>query len=164
MKRTGIAVFICAILFLHGCGPAPLTAQEEVERKNAAFEEIVATSVRAAMLDPGSTELRFESVFPDEQVACGKTNSKNAFGGYVGFSGFSYDKGIVWFETSNQEKWLAGLRKCTDAYLNETLAKNRVIVEELKRSSVKSPQMEQSIKSLEADIQKIERTAAERRQ
>lgn len=83
IKRSGItaAVVFLAVSIL-GCGPS------EKELKNAKIE-MLQSKVRDTFSDPTSTQFRNTKLLSGEKVLCGEVNSKNAYGGYVGFQGFA---------------------------------------------------------------------------
>ncbi|MGR6534027.1 hypothetical protein [Brevundimonas sp. RM1] len=80
MRKT----IILALAFLSGCGPSALDVRDAKD------------AVRNTLRDPGSAEFRRIKVVRSDgqpRVVCGEVNSKNAFGGYVGFRDFYYRDG-----------------------------------------------------------------------
>ena len=85
------AAFIA--LSLAGCGPSEKQLKEEAERKakeeESAKIEKLQSKVRDGFNDPASTQFRNTKLLSSNNVLCGEVNSKNAYGGYVGFKRFA---------------------------------------------------------------------------
>lgn len=67
----------------HSTGPREPTNEERA---------IIEAGVKARLRDPDSAQFRGIKIGPDEKktlMACGEVNSKNAYGGYIGFSKFT---------------------------------------------------------------------------
>lgn len=54
-------------------------------------------AVKAKLKDPESAEWR-DLTYDGRDNVCGYVNSRNSFGGYVGFRRFRYLLGMVWIE------------------------------------------------------------------
>lgn len=72
----------------------------------AADFDVAKETIKNAMKDPGSTEFRslrnLKNSLGDTYV-CGEVNSKNSYGGYVGFKGFAYKPGKFVIDGSFEE-------------------------------------------------------------
>ena len=80
-------------LSIGGCGPSEKQLKEEAERKAKEAEsakiEKLQSKVRDGFNDPTSTQFRNAKLLSSNNVLCGEVNSKNAYGGYVGFKRFA---------------------------------------------------------------------------
>jgi hypothetical protein len=79
---------VVAALSLAACAGVD-HAGPEVSLPKAA-QQSVATAVANQMKDPNSAELRNWHAFQSDKglIVCGEVNSKNSYGGYVGFTHF----------------------------------------------------------------------------
>lgn len=105
LSALGIIVLL-GVFFVNRSEPeekaAPINASESLVMGRAF------TAVRGLMKDPSSTEfgLSRRLVTADgKNIVCGTVNSKNGFGGYVGFKRFIYiyESGSVMVEQSARE-------------------------------------------------------------
>jgi hypothetical protein len=90
-----ILVLTAALMALSigGCGPSEKQLKDEAERKAKEAEsakiEKLQSKVRDGFNDPASTQFRNTKLLSGNNVLCGEVNSKNAYGGYVGFKQFA---------------------------------------------------------------------------
>lgn len=61
-------------------------------------------SVRDQLKDPGSAKFRNLKVIEGAGILCGEVNAKNAFGAYVGFRKFAFNKPTGELEFLDEEK------------------------------------------------------------
>jgi len=61
------------------------------------FQMEVEQKVRNELRDPESAQFKDHYLYPANDVACGSVNSKNGFGGYIGFHYYAYADGRVYF-------------------------------------------------------------------
>jgi hypothetical protein len=75
-----------------------------------AFERRVEDVVRGQLKDPDSAKFSEVEYFESRQIACGKVNAKNSFGGYVGAIPFAYFDGkafsLEWGNDPNRYLWV----------------------------------------------------------
>jgi hypothetical protein len=84
MKRLTV---LFALVPLVALAATVESQRDATEAERATIEE----GVKRGLRDPASAEFRQIKIGPDKEgvlMACGEVNSKNAFGGYVGFSKF----------------------------------------------------------------------------
>ena len=70
---------------------AVVRAQHEAENKTRSAEDLIASlksKVSAVLKDPDSAQFRVVRLADNQTTLCGEVNSKNSFGGYVGFRPF----------------------------------------------------------------------------
>jgi hypothetical protein len=82
------------------------------------FQTEVKERVAYKLKDPASAEFREVDFYPEVKLACGEVNGKNSYGAKSGFSGFTYDNGMVDFE--GEFGYSSGLAKCTDQVRKRT--------------------------------------------
>lgn len=103
-----LLIAAAAILFASckpAVDPAVVTAQDQV---------------KALLRDPASAEFRKVEVYPNDEV-CGEVNSKNGFGGYVGFSRFYVGpEGVDLDPVTASDKCVAAIRADTERLEAET--------------------------------------------
>jgi hypothetical protein len=82
-------IFVMAALVLAGCGPTP--------------EEKVMRQISLQLRDPNSAQFdQLQQCDGDKRIWRGRVNSKNAFGGYVGFQHFFFDGSrVAYFDTDD---------------------------------------------------------------
>jgi hypothetical protein len=91
--------------------------QMEVERK-----------VRNELRDPESAQFKDHYLYPANDVACGSVNSKNGFGGYIGFHYYAYADGRVYFADGDTAGFSRVSKKCSElkaAELHADIVKGR---------------------------------------
>lgn len=153
----GVATFTLA-----ACGmPSPPISKDDLEKAGkAAFETKVHDAVKRLLRDPESA--RFGSTigyFPDDEIACGEVNAKNAFGGYAGNDSFGYDHGRVQLMSVDGTAWMELSKKCAVSAKRNTL----VILKGLRttissetypadRREKELPKLNQQIKDAERDL------------
>jgi hypothetical protein len=87
------------------------------------FAEEVQNSVRAKLKDPDSAKFQDLRSFAEARVACGKVNSKNSFGGYVGYEEFSYYLEEAYLESEDMTAKVEGSMRCTMAEAERAIVK-----------------------------------------
>lgn len=93
-----LRVMLPFFLMLAACGQSEADkAKNAAEMKEIRFQRVAKESVTAVLKDPDSAEFRNQRGF------CGEVNSKNSFGGYVGFKRFiAPNKEMVVFEKDDR--------------------------------------------------------------
>jgi hypothetical protein len=120
------SIFIIAALLLTGCDPLE-AAQLTKSTPLKAHREYV----KEHLNDPDSSVFKRDRVAPGGTY-CGEVNSKNTFGGYVGFQrviarlGLENSDGYVFFELGGlANSWgVSGLLIKTGLYIEATEARN----------------------------------------
>ncbi len=91
------------VVGLSGCDRIPGTAAYEMRNR-------VEYAVRRNLKDPSSAQFSDVEYFPGRDIACGKVNAKNEFGGYVGAFEFAYHEGsahsLNWGNDPNRFLWV----------------------------------------------------------
>ncbi len=92
MRKMTVILPLC--LFLAACGQSEADkARNAAEMKEIRYQRVAREFVTGILKDPESAEFRNQRGF------CGEVNSKNSFGGYVGFKRFiAATKEMVVFE------------------------------------------------------------------
>jgi hypothetical protein len=84
-----VIAIICAVPYFMLKQSSPKTPIQYSERdKEVIFVERSKRAVKSILKDPNSAEFKDVYFSKKSNVACGKVNSKNGFGGYVGFKRF----------------------------------------------------------------------------
>lgn len=86
------------------------------------FAEQVKTYVRGSLKDPDSAKFQDLKAYAKEQVACGKVNAKNSYGGYTGFEDFSYYQGQSHLQSDDVTKYVVGAGRCTIASAKRSIS------------------------------------------
>lgn len=98
--------------------PLALAACAEPSPERATLTE-AHEAVRRSLKDPDSAKFEDEAalVFPGQGLVCmGKVNAKNGFGGYTGFQGYTYSRGVgVFMDGDPSPGTLTVLQECTKA-------------------------------------------------
>lgn len=105
---------VLALLLVSACGGMGAQA-DEVDPKQAEFEQKVQNAVRAILRDPASAQFSDMKAYPDANAACGKVNAKNAFGGYAGEESFAYSFSQAATESSDPDLWMKLSNACRAA-------------------------------------------------
>lgn len=105
---------VFALLLVSACGGMGVQA-DEVDPKQAEFEQKVQDAVRAILRDPASAQFSDMKAYPDANAACGKVNAKNAFGGYAGEESFAYSFSQAATESSDPDLWMKLSNACQAA-------------------------------------------------
>ena len=86
------------------------------------FAEQVRGHVRGSLKDPESAKFQEVKAYAKEQVACGKVNAKNSYGGYTGFEDFSYYQGQSHLQSGDVTKYVVGAGRCTIASAKRSIS------------------------------------------
>ena len=83
-----VALCFATILFLSACSGEHASTENGSTDRSAIDE--AKTAILSSLRDPDSARFSFVEI-NSMGIVCGSVNSKNGFGGYVGFAGFWYD-------------------------------------------------------------------------
>ncbi|MEB0133776.1 hypothetical protein QN362_00355 [Actimicrobium sp. CCC2.4] len=81
MRRPFLLIAVVAAIFISGCGKSDAQKENEL---NANLKMLGERYVKAKLKDPDSAEFRNQFI-GKAGAPCGEVNSKNSFGGFVGF-------------------------------------------------------------------------------
>ena len=137
------AIIFIPLLILTACAAAKPTPDE-------AFARQVEADVRRSLKDPDSAKFEDVKAYAKEQVACGKVNAKNSYGGYAGAEDFSYYQGQPHLESDDMKAYVVGSGRCL-------IVSSRRSIEETKRGDLPPKDKEKLIKMFENNIANIER-------
>ncbi len=137
------AIIFIPLLTLTACAAAKPTPDE-------AFAEKVEADVRRGLKDPDSANFEDVKAYPKEQVACGKVNAKNSYGGYTGFEDFSYYQGQSHLESDDMKAYVVGSGRCM-------IVSARRSIEETRQGDLPTKDKDKLIKMFEKNIGDIER-------
>ena len=98
-------IALIALLTLTACEASKPTPDE-------AFTQQVEAAVRRSLKDPDSAKFEDVKAFAKEQVACGKVNAKNSYGGYAGAEDFSYYRGQSYLQSDDLKGYMIGSGWC----------------------------------------------------
>lgn len=85
--------------------------QQEAPDNN--FQMEVEQKVRNELRDPESAQFKDHYLYPANDVACGSVNSKNGFGGYIGFRYYAYADGRVYFADGDTAGFSRASKECS---------------------------------------------------
>jgi hypothetical protein len=117
-------IYLALVAAISGCGQDPPPSPE----KDSRFK----TAASFVFKDPAS--LQFQDTSNNDQVFCGQVNAKNAFGAYVGFRLFVFDKKAnqLWVEDTDEtegkgfQNLLDAMEKCTNSFALSSIATQHV--------------------------------------
>ncbi len=93
LRHLSFITSVLACLLLSGCGPSERELKEKAEQKIIEEREVKVEALRSKMRntfrDPASTQFRNTKLLSNDSVLCGEVNSKNEYGGFLGFTRFA---------------------------------------------------------------------------
>lgn len=158
--HIGRLVIGVATLTLAACEmPAPPPSKQDLEKaRKAAFETKVHDAVKRILRDPESA--RFGSTvgyYPDDELACGEVNAKNAFGGYAGDDHFGYDHGRVELMSDDSDAWMVLTKKCTVSARKHALAVLKGLRETITSKAYPADRREMELPKVNRQIEEAEK-------
>jgi len=115
-----------------------------------AFAQRVEADVRRSLKDPDSAKFEDVKAYAKEQVACGKVNAKNSYGGYTGAEDFSYYRGRPHLQSDDLKEFMIGSGWCMIVEAQKGIA-------EAKSGDLPPKDKEKIIKMFEKNIADIKR-------
>ncbi len=126
--------------------------KDKQKTDNEKYAEYAQIKVKEILKDPESAQFKDVNGYARSRVACGEVNSKNSYGGYVGFRKFSFYEGRAYIDKNelddynNFKEYAIGSGRCMDA-------ESRDKIEELKNDkTLPKEQNDKFIKELEKII------------
>ncbi len=161
--HIGRLVIGVATLTLTACEmPAPPPSKQDLEKaREATFETKVHDAVKRILRDPESA--RFGSTvgyFPDDELACGDVNAKNAFGGYAGDDHFGYDHGRVELMSDDSDAMIAISKKCTVSARKNTLMILKGLRETITSKTYPADRRDKELPKLNRQIEEAEKAVS----
>ena len=115
MRFGVLAVILTAFTIVSACSqepapPSPPTADEQLQAR-------IEADVRSQMKDPDST--KFDSIVVVTEAGCGfgRVQSKNSYGGYAGYQGFAWTKGVIVYAETDRSAYIDAMGACSNEIL-----------------------------------------------
>lgn len=115
-----ILAALSSAISLHGCTAEP--SKEDI-LKSAAER-----AIRSVLRDSDSAKFSGWKIYPEANVACGKVNARNGFGGYSGTQDFAYRNGNVFLRDEDTQAWASASMACIrvdNARIRADIARSR---------------------------------------
>ncbi len=135
-------ITVVSVITLAGCSKDP-TPDEQ-------FAQQVEADVRRSLKDPDSAKFEDVKAYAKEQVACGKVNAKNSYGGYAGSEDFSYYQGQSHLQSDDLKSYVIGSGRCM-------LVESQRGLEDARKGDLPPKEKEKIIKMFEKNIADIKR-------
>jgi len=90
--------------------PPPPTADEQLQAH-------IEADVRSQMKDPDSTKFEGIVVVPEAGCGFGRVQSKNSYGGYAGYQGFAWTKGVIAYAETDRSAYIDAMGACSNEIL-----------------------------------------------
>jgi len=148
---------VFALLLVSACGSIGAQA-DEVDPKQAEFEQKVQDAVRAILRDPASAQFSEMKAYPDANAACGKVNAKNAFGGYAGEESFAYSFSQAATESSDPDLWMKLSNACQAAMNADTLKRYENTKRIVNETEMSEDERAKQIREIDRDVQHLKDT------
>jgi hypothetical protein len=143
-----------ALLFASACGS--MGAQgDEVDPKQAEFEQKVQHAVRAILRDPASAQFSDVKAYPEANAACGKVNAKNAFGGYAGEESFAYSLGDAATESSDASLWMKLSNACQAAMNGDSFKRYENAKQIVNETEMSEDERAKQLKAIDKEVQQL---------
>jgi hypothetical protein len=136
-------IIIIPLMTLAACAATKPTPDE-------AFAQQVEADVRRSLKDPDSAKFEDVKAYAKEQVACGKVNAKNSYGGYAGSEDFSYYQGRSHLQSDDLKSYVIGSGRCM-------LVESQRGLEDARKGGLPPKEKEKIIKMFEKNIADIKR-------
>lgn len=115
MRFHTLAPFLAVLPMISACSqepaaPPPPTADEQLQAR-------IEADVRSQMKDPDSTKFEGIVVVPEAGCGFGRVQSKNSYGGYVGYQGFAWTKGVIVYAETDRSAFIDAMGACSNEIL-----------------------------------------------